>query len=258
MFSWYKNAQVCYTYFSDVFIVVDQTQQRKQITKSRWFTRGWTLQELLAPSHIIFYSNDWQSLGTKAELSDLLSEITNIDMDILHGLDLHFASVSKKMSWASSRETSRIEDIAYCLLGIFNVNMPLLYGEQNKAFHRLQEEILKASYDASLFAWGIPNNILTMDKFMETIRQPKLHDSSPNNEFLGRPLLRGPFAISPAEFANSGNIAPLHYSWFTHDCQPPIISNRGIRLDLPLAQRSFESYGCRAVAQWKVSASDDL
>lgn len=254
MFSWYKNAQVCYAYLSDVGIVTSLQQKQTDIKKSRWFTRGWTLQELLAPSSVVFFSNDWQSLGTKAELSDLLSDITDIDVDILRGLDLGFASVAQKMSWASARHTTRVEDVAYCLLGIFNVNMPLLYGEGNKAFHRLQEEILKGSNDLSLFAWGIPYAIHTLKTFKETIRQQSLHDddASPNDEFLGRPFLRGAFAVSPAEFANSKNVISLHYAWFLHDRQPPIMSNGGVRLDLPLARDSFASHGHKAVAQWEV------
>jgi hypothetical protein len=148
MFKWYKDAAVCYAYLADVENDVDVSRSNSQFHRSKWFTRGWTLQELLAPSRVDFYTIGWKRLGSKTLLRKQLSQITRIDERILCGQDdVYSASIAKRMSWASSRKTTRTEDLAYCLLGIFDVNMPLLYGEGKKAFRRLQEEIIKVSVD---------------------------------------------------------------------------------------------------------------
>ncbi|KAE9970523.1 hypothetical protein BLS_004876 [Venturia inaequalis] len=153
----------CYAYLEDVVAVDDFSADMRA---SRWFTRGWTLQELLAPSEVVFYSYDWRAFGTRHNLHVLIGEITGIDSDILC-LDRHSTglkskffthlerkSLAKRMSWASQRETTRPEDMAYSLLGLFDVHIPLLYGEGfSKAFSRLQVEILKNSTDQSLLAW---------------------------------------------------------------------------------------------------------
>jgi hypothetical protein len=102
---------------------------------------------------VVFYSKGWRCLGTKSELARRLTEITGIDERVLGGDHPSVCSIADRMSWASKRETTRDEDIAYSLLGIFDINMPLLYGERDKAFIRLQEEIMKASDDQSIFAW---------------------------------------------------------------------------------------------------------
>ena len=124
--------------------------------KSRWFTRGWTLQELLAPTRLQFFDRDWKSFGTKFDLIDNISTITKIDLYALTGGDLSRLSVARRMSRVGNRQTTRLEDMAYCLLGIFGINMPLLYGEDAKAFIRPQEEILKITDDQSIFAWRDP------------------------------------------------------------------------------------------------------
>ncbi|XPS73478.1 hypothetical protein M3J09_005624 [Ascochyta lentis] len=155
MFAWYKKSDKCYAYLADV-------SERKNIARSKWFTRAWTLQELLAPSSIqnegkngmAFFSCHWEPLGTKSYLSDIISEVTGIGVEYLEGKSIYAASISMRMSWAAERYATRAEDIAYSLLGIFDVNMPLLYGEGKlKAFRRLQEEIMKVSEDETLFAW---------------------------------------------------------------------------------------------------------
>ncbi|CAG9987951.1 unnamed protein product [Clonostachys byssicola] len=147
MFKWYQNAKVCYAYLSDW--AVDGNLKR-----CRWFTRGWTLQELIAPKTIKFFDENWGPGGTKSDLCHVLSRITSIDTAILtHETSLSSVSVAKRLSWASKRVTSRVEDIAYCLLGIFDIAMPMLYGEGTKAFYRLQEEILRSTCDLSLLAW---------------------------------------------------------------------------------------------------------
>src|SRR5436190_3606231 len=114
----------------------------------------WTLQELIAPEEVRFYDKEWKYLGDKRTLLKLLANATRIDENTLVDPDnLHRCTIARRMSWASERETTRIEDIAYSLLGIFDVNMPLLYGEGNRAFIRLQEEIMKSSNDQTVFAW---------------------------------------------------------------------------------------------------------
>jgi len=124
-----------------------------EFTKSEWFERGWTLQELIAPLEVIFLNRDWKGLGIKTKISAGISNITGIPEHILQGDHPEEASVAQRMSWASKRKTTRIEDRAYCLMGIFGINIPMLYGEREKAFLRLQEEILKTSDDHSIFAW---------------------------------------------------------------------------------------------------------
>jgi hypothetical protein len=140
MYRWYEEAEKCYAYLADVPRgAVDRLTGvvGDEFRKSRWFTRGWTLQELIASSTVIFLNEEWQDVGTKSSLRRVISEITGIPIGILFGDDLERASVAQKMSWAAKRETSRIEDRAYCLMGIFGIHMPLLYGEGHRAFVRL-------------------------------------------------------------------------------------------------------------------------
>ncbi|EUC30958.1 hypothetical protein COCCADRAFT_54829, partial [Bipolaris zeicola 26-R-13] len=159
MFAWYRDASYCYAYLSDVL----EEEMGEHFHKSRWFTRGWTLQELLAPRDVEFYNCQWHWLGRKSGHSKLISEITGIDVTALMGTRARCHAnggmfgdhcVAKRMSWASTRETTRTEDMAYCLLGIFNINLPLLYGEGDRAFRRLQEEIIRRVNDDSILAWG--------------------------------------------------------------------------------------------------------
>ncbi|KIM95286.1 hypothetical protein OIDMADRAFT_183875 [Oidiodendron maius Zn] len=153
MFRWYQNAVKCYVYLSDV-----STAKRKRSTspskfnwewpfrESRWFTRGWTLQELLAPSLVEFFSQEGKWLGNKKTLEQQIHEITGIPFKVLQGSPLSDSSVPERLAWIEKRKTGRKEDKAYSLLGIFDIQMPLIYGEGEKnAFRRLREEISKAS-----------------------------------------------------------------------------------------------------------------
>jgi hypothetical protein len=207
MFAWYKNAHVCYAYLSDVpggnrdyetgglslYIALEQ---------SRWFTRGWTLQELLAPDWVIVLANDWSELGTKASLATDLTAITGIT----HLFNFEEASVAQKMSWAARRKTTRLEDRAYSMMGLFNVNMPLLYGEGNRAFIRLQLEILSRIDDESIFAWSNPRP--------EVYRQ-------------------GLLAESPECFADCGQI---RRGDFDPDRLPHVMTNKGLQMQLWLRE----------------------
>jgi hypothetical protein len=152
MFRWYRNAARCYVYLSDVTVRerdIDQTERpwEPAFRNSKWFTRGWTLQELLAPKSVEFFSREGESLGNKNTLEQQIHEITGIPIEALRGTTpLSDFSFGERMRWASKRDTKKKEDKAYCLQGIFGVVIPLLYGEEEeKAFERLQREIDESS-----------------------------------------------------------------------------------------------------------------
>jgi hypothetical protein len=145
MFQWYHNAAKCYVYLSDVSIHDYDKNDHSAFRESRWFTRGWTLQELIAPASVEFFSQEGQRLGDKKSLERQIHEITGIPVQALRGSPPSHFSIGERMSWAEKRKTKRKEDKAYCLLGIFGIYMPLIYGEGDNAFIRLKEEIDKAS-----------------------------------------------------------------------------------------------------------------
>ncbi|KAM0545144.1 hypothetical protein ACHAPJ_011490 [Fusarium lateritium] len=227
MYKWYEDAAVCYAFLEDVSTKQNnylersipvttkgqQTTASVGLTNSRWFTRGWTLQELIAPRNVEFYDGEWNFIGEKQDLAPELRTITGIDTFVIQGGPLEQVSIAKRMSWASYRQTTRVEDTAYSLLGIFGVNMPLLYGEGGKAFLRLQEEILRQSDDHTLFAW----------------RAAPSHDQ-----------VRGLFASSPTEFSNFFGGSERRDStkdhlvrlWDPHlPREPMALRNKGIHID---------------------------
>ncbi|KAI6038690.1 heterokaryon incompatibility protein-domain-containing protein, partial [Pisolithus marmoratus] len=159
MYRWYQNARVCYAYLNDVDEPVFPTEQdNSKFTKSNgwpeWFMRGWTLQELIAPKQVEFFNKDWVPIGNKQRLAPTLTNITRIPREVLRdGLSRKRLSVAQIMSWAARRVTTREEDRAYSLMGLFGVKMPMLYGEGKNAFQRLQLEIIRISSDHSIFAW---------------------------------------------------------------------------------------------------------
>jgi hypothetical protein len=157
MFRWYREAAKCYVYLSDVSTRNSGNNQSSGFTwesafqKSRWFTRGWTLQELIAPESVDFFSEDGKQLGDKRSLEQQVHEITGIPIKALQGSPLSQFSVSERISWADNRETKRKEDKAYSLMGIFDIHMPLIYGEgREKAFIRLRNKIDKHSRNFQL------------------------------------------------------------------------------------------------------------
>ncbi|TLS22004.1 uncharacterized protein PpBr36_09631 [Pyricularia pennisetigena] len=161
MFRWYEMAEVCFAYLSDLASTPhDQSEQEPVLDRMlgcRWFTRGWTLRELIAPKLVEFYDAEWRFVGTKAdpELQARLSQMTGIDCDVLQdSTNLSAVAVGRRLCWASKRQTTREEDMAYCLFGLFGIHMPLIYGEGQKAFYRLQEAILATHDDLSLFCWS--------------------------------------------------------------------------------------------------------
>ncbi|OQU99596.1 hypothetical protein CLAIMM_05206 [Cladophialophora immunda] len=200
MFQWYKDAAVCYVWLSD--LPSQQPPDNSLLKNCRWFSRGWTLQELLAPPHVEFYDAGWVLRGTKPGLSSILTQITRIEAGILgNPEDMYSLSIAQRMSWAATRQTTRVEDMAYCLLGIFNINMPMLYGEGPRAFVRLQEEIAKGVNDLSLFAWRTAS---------------------------ARQRYHGVFATTPADFQDSGAIQVSRDIIYNPEF---FITNKGLRIN---------------------------
>ncbi|RSL40770.1 hypothetical protein CEP54_016025 [Fusarium duplospermum] len=176
MFKWYMESTNCYVFMEDVTFEMDGTM--RNFVTSRWFTRGWTLQELIAPHGLLFFDRDWKYMCSRDEIAPTLEKITHITPSILERSHispvsdlgrvfrcvgcghvdavkemLRTESISNKMRWAANRVTTRPEDASYSLLGLFDINMPLLYGEGENAFWRLQEEILHKYPDQSILTW---------------------------------------------------------------------------------------------------------
>lgn len=147
MYRWYQKSTVCFAYLSDVSSQGGNSQQSppawdKALRKSRWFTRGWTLQELLAPASVEFFSEDSVCLGNKKSLEQQIHDITGIHALALRGGVLSQFDIEERFRWTESRTTSREEDLSYCLFGIFDISLPVIYGEgKNRAQRRLRQEI---------------------------------------------------------------------------------------------------------------------
>ncbi|KAI9897676.1 hypothetical protein N3K66_007532 [Trichothecium roseum] len=229
MFKWYRDSALCLAYLSDV------QAGYGQIGDSVWFTRGWTLQELIAPRDLRFYDKFWEPLGTKESLSESLGERTGIPAEVLSGeKDMESVPVCCRMAWAAKRVTTRSEDMAYCLLGLFDVNMPLLYGEgSEKSFRRLQETIVKQTDDESIFAWS----------------------ASPE-EVEKRPFW-GLLAPSPAYFQDSARYAiPQFKTW--RGGSPVEVTNKGLRLSLTLYPHPRDESKTQFLAVLNCSRRPDL
>ncbi|KAF5363088.1 hypothetical protein D9758_012624 [Tetrapyrgos nigripes] len=208
MYQYYANAVVCYVYLFDVSGKLHPKNPESDFKKSKWFTRGWTLQELLAPGLISFFDRDWTKIGTRWSLRDLISVVTTIPIDVLEGRSIDEYGVAQKMSWAAHRQTTRPEDEAYCLMGIFGVSVSPIYGEGGeKAFMRLQQEIIRVSDDRSIFAW--------------------ISGSREEN--------RGLLARSPYEFRYSGRVcASKTGSTLGNSPSSYSFNNNGLHIHLPL------------------------
>jgi hypothetical protein len=231
MFLWYRLAMVCYAYISDVQANAGDSGTSWVSGGSeapRWFRRGWTLQELLAPFTVRFYDRDWNFLGTRRDLAKEISTVTNIGLDILlKKKDIWEETVAMRMSWAADRSTTRIEDRAYSLLGIFNINIPLLYGEGGKAFTRLQHEIMRTIDDDTLFLWR------------ETDRY-----HVPRN-------LTGFLTDTPESFAKHELIKAVPCRLFSR--AQPTPTNRGLRIELYLCETTVSDLtGQSQQGQWAI------
>jgi hypothetical protein len=151
MFRWYQNATRCYVYLSDISASAYENSEEFELAwepafrASKWFTRGWTLQELVAPASVEFFTKDGRRLGDKRSLKQQIHEITGIALPALQGMPLSQFDIDERFKWAETRQTTREEDWAYCLLGIFGVFMSLIYGEgKAHAVHRLRKAIADA------------------------------------------------------------------------------------------------------------------
>ncbi|KAK3654194.1 hypothetical protein LTR56_004249 [Elasticomyces elasticus] len=204
MYRFYALSAICYVYLEDVEAGPDWEEQ---LRNCRWLTRAWCLQELIAPLKVMLYDKDWILLSSLQDAAKLVSSITGLDVRLLqHKREPGTYSVAQRMSWAANRHASRLEDVAYSLLGIFDVNLTMLYGEGPKAFRRLQEEIMRVSTDHSIFAWDRPRN--------GDDREP-----------------RGVLPASPADFSHCGRIGRLS-GLLPGAFQ---LTSRGLKIPLPLA-----------------------
>ncbi|CCF37004.1 HET domain-containing protein [Colletotrichum higginsianum] len=235
MFRWYRESAVCYVYLSDLPPQSPGRFDSASFMAASWFTRGWTLQELIAPHHVEFYDQAWNDVGTKTSLMDLIHERTGIRCDVLSGRCLlTWVPVAERMSWASNRKTSRREDIAYCLLGIFDIHMPLLYGEGPRAFVRLQQEILRNSEDLSILLWARdePNaHLITLGVLAPS---PDAFDDIPvwnlHGKQLGK-LTRSWSGLHSSKLVHERIGPPALVK--REDSEPPTITSRGLRTRLP-------------------------
>ena len=209
MYRWYHEPEVCYALLADFSTCTSEASEQARsmdamqsrfFRESRWYSRGWTLQELLAPREFVFHDCAWKRIGSRCDLQEEVSLATGIKKE--HLRSPRSASLAQRMSWASRRRTTRLEDTAYCLMGIFDLKMPLIYGEGSQAFIRLQQEILKRSTDESIFAWK---------------------DTSL--------ILGGMLALSPAAFEHSGDIIPANIAHLDRP-DPYTMTNRGFAIDL--------------------------
>ncbi|KAM5545998.1 hypothetical protein V8D89_000124 [Ganoderma adspersum] len=238
MYAWYRSATICYAFLADVPTspsrnALDPRSWTSTVAfrKSRWFRRSWTLQELIAPRTVVFLSIEWQFLGTKSTLAQVIEEVTGIYSAMLrHQMSLSEVPVAKRMSWAAKRKATRKEDEAYSLLGIFDISMSTLYGEGARAFIRLQEEILKRIPDQSLFAWALSDQDTHCLRFPFSPEFVEENSCSMDALTDDHPAF---FASSPRSFRNSEGVRPLSHSAFV----------RRIRFTSPLPRYTVTPYG---------------
>lgn len=218
MFRWYRESDACIIYLSDVpeptapnDVHVEDSAWCTMFKSSRWLTRGWCLQELLAPSRRRFYSKDWQPITDTAAVMKLIATTTRIPAQALAKFEPSAWSAAQKMSWAAKRLTTRLEDRSYSLMGLFGLTMPILYGEGDRAFIRLQTEIIQRHEDTTIFCW-----------------------TSGNRATAAFTKWRGLLARSPDEFEHSGDIVVVNSRLRMNPIQ---LFNQGFRLDLRLRKR---------------------
>lgn len=208
MYAYYQQAQVCYVYLFDY-----EAPQAHDLGRCSWFTRGWTLQELVAPKTLHFFDKTWTWFGDKTTLRATLSNITNIDTSLLEGKSTAKQfSVGQRMSWAALRRTTRAEDRAYSLLGIFDVDIPTNYGEGGlRAFARLQQAIIASTEDATIYAWH--------RKF------------EPSNY--------GMMALAPDAFQESASLRVVHTR---KSKAPPVLTSRGLHMTIAMTPWRTDTY----------------
>ncbi|KAK4200959.1 putative vegetative incompatibility protein HET-E-1 [Triangularia verruculosa] len=229
MFRWYQEAQICYAFLEDVpprYCSDGKSRPANgDVTDSRWFTRGWTLQELLAPPFLAFLDSSWNIIGSRETYTPAITYATKIEQKDFHSLKS--CSIATKFSWAASRQTTRAEDRAYSLMGFLGVYMPLLYGEGRNAFVRLQQELIRQFNDETVLLWTTYQASLFYD-------DPKLlarYEAA--GRYPGWLIRRGLFAESLENFSGATGLIvrqfdkiPRHFG----------ISNAGISLSVELFQ----------------------
>lgn len=184
MFRWYRESARCYAFLQDVSTHGPQAiEQELAFQKSRWFTRGWTLQELLAPKHVDFFSAEGHHLGDKSTRAQEITRATGIPIEALREKPLSDFSVDQRMMWAKGRETTRDEDMAYCLMGLFEVFMGLLYGEgQERALLRLQKEIRSYQKAHPRYRQGESSDTIQRNYFRWALQIPTMLQET-NDQF---------------------------------------------------------------------------
>ncbi|KAG6330507.1 hypothetical protein ID866_8581 [Astraeus odoratus] len=235
MYQWYGNSKVCYVYLHDVEgDSFPKKRDEENFGKSNgwpeWFSRGWTLQELIAPRDVKFFNKNWQSIGDKRSHVSTLHSITRVPFHVLtDGLFGSCSNAAQILSWAANRKTTRVEDKAYSLLGLLGVHMPMSYGEGKSAFKRLQLEIIRQSNDHTIFAWDLQ---------------------------VERPRTTGVLADDPSLFRNCHDIVRLEFDEITEEdkhllpeqgksnmtddgVRTSIITNAGILVSLPVISYSM-------------------
>ena len=224
MYRWYENSRVCYAYLYDVSGSSFPTEPNTTAYPKfggwpEWFSRGWTLQEMIAPRIVRFFNTSWQPIGDKQALAPTLLQITRIPEHILTGglQSGNRPCVAQIVSWAANRTTTRVEDRAYSLMGLLDVNMPMLYGEGKKAFHRLQLEIIRVSNDQSIFAWGHDS---------KTVRPGNILADDPS-------FFEGCSEMVPMDYDEFLKLCP-HYEKGDDTSGVFLITNRGIQVWMPL------------------------
>ena len=212
MYRWYAESTVCFVYLKDIDII--SNPDPAIIKHDMWFDRGWTLQELIAPKNVEFYDKNWNYVGNKHDLKQHIHERTGISLALLENkAELQEFSVAQRMSWAAHRETTVLENQAYSLFGMFGISLPMLYGERENAFQRLQEEIIRISDDHSIFAWkGVG------------------------------PHHSGLLARTPKDFSGCGSVRKLR---LRNGCSAYKITNRGIEITLNLTPWTLDTYLAR-------------
>ncbi|KAG1841937.1 heterokaryon incompatibility protein-domain-containing protein [Suillus subalutaceus] len=217
MFMWYKKAQICYAYLDDVSRCDTLTEE---FSNSQWFQKRVDSPGAHCPQQCRIFSRNWEEIGSKSSFTPLIKKITGIDCDVLLMNYLEEVSVATRMSWAAGRQTTRVEDRAYSLLGLFGVYMPTIYGEGEKAFVRLQIEIMKSSNDQSIFAWKSHRE-----------HTSGLLASSPDDFAESRDVVRIPSDSFSSIFPSSTLSIRHQYS----------VTNRGVNIHLP-ARRMGDHY----------------
>ncbi|KAK0672427.1 putative vegetative incompatibility protein HET-E-1 [Cercophora samala] len=244
MFRWYEEAQICYAFLEDVpphYCSDGKSRPRNsELVKSRWFKRGWTQQELLAPPFLAFLDSAWNIIGSRETLALAVRYATTIQQKEIQ--DFRSCSTATKLSWAARRETTRIEDRAYSLMGLLGVHMPLLYGEGKNAFVRLQQELIRLFNDETVLLWTTKRAIMSSNanlvaEFLEG------HGHLP--DWMVR---EGLFADSPEAFSETDwpyNLHnPLVITRFDRGPRNLSVSNGGISLNVELFQR-FKDEGSK-------------